>query len=26
LEMAFLISDEIKKNAAYSKKNIKAAS
>ena len=26
LELAFLISDEIKKNAAYSKKNIKAAS
>ena len=26
LELAFLISDEIKKNAAYSHKNIKAAS
>ena len=26
LELAFLISDEIKKNAAYSKKNIKVAS
>ena len=26
LELAFLISDEIKKNAAYSNKNIKAAS
>jgi len=26
LELAFLISDEIKKNATYSKNNIKAAS
>jgi 3-deoxy-7-phosphoheptulonate synthase len=26
LELAFLISDEIKKNAAYSSKNIKAVS